>query len=228
MRVDPAPLSPANPIPPDPLARLKTVAGDVSSSLEFFASKFGPPAMKTLTVAPIPGAFGQGFPGLVYLSTLSYLDPSQRPAILRDPSHQLFFSELIEAHEVAHQWWGNVVTASSYQDEWMMEALASYSALLWLEKKKGTKAMENVLDEYREHLLAKDEQGRTTESSGPIIWGPRLESTGNNDAWRTITYEKGAWIFHMLRRRLGDERFMKMLAELRKRYELKSVSAENL
>src|SRR5262249_60638775 len=46
--------------------------------------------------------------------------------------------------------------------------------------------------------------------------------------WRTITYEKGAWIFHMLRRRLGDERFMKMLAELRKRYELKVVSTENL
>ncbi len=228
MRIDMNSAIPAPPAPPDPLARLHTVAADVSSSLEFFSANFGPPALKTLTVAPIPGAFGQGFPGLVYLSTLSYLDPSQRPAILRDPSHQLFFSELIEAHEVAHQWWGNVVTASSYQDEWMMEALASYSALLWLEKKKGTKAMENVLDEYREHLLAKDEQGRTTESSGPIIWGPRLESTGNNDAWRTITYEKGAWIFHMLRRRLGDERFMKMLAELRKRYELKSVSAENL
>jgi len=228
MRVDTAPLSPANPIPPDPLARLKTVAGDVSSSLEFFASKFGPPAMKTLTVAPIPGAFGQGFPGLVYLSTLSYLDPSARPAFVRDPSHQLFFSELIEAHEVAHQWWGNVVTTGAYQDEWMMEGLASYSALLWLEKKKGTKTMEAVLDDYRDHLLAKDEQGRTPESAGPIIWGLRLESSNIRDAWRSITYEKGAWIFHMLRRRLGDERFMKMLAELRRRYEFKTVTTEDL
>jgi len=204
------------------------VASDVSSAFEFFSANFGPPALKTLTVAPIPGAFGQGFPGLVYLSTLSYLDPSQRPASLRDASHQLFFSELIEAHEVAHQWWGNVTSANSYQDEWMMEALASYSALLWVEKKKGAKAMEGVLDEYRDHLFTKDEQGRTLESAGPIIWGTRLEASGQSDAWRSITYEKGAWIFHMLRRRLGDERFMKMLAELRKRYEFKGVSTDNL
>jgi hypothetical protein len=227
-RVDTPALTTAPLALPDPLARLHTVATDVSSALEFFNANFGAPALKTLTVAPIPGAFGQGFPGLVYLSTLSYLDPNQRPPGLRDPSHQIFFSELIEAHEVAHQWWGNVVTANSYQDEWMMEALSSYSALLWLEKKKGTKAMQGVLDEYRDHLVAKDEQGRTVESAGPIIWGARLDAIGIPDAWRAITYEKGAWIFHMLRRRLGDERFMKMLAELRKRYEFKSVSTDTL
>jgi aminopeptidase N len=99
---------------------------------------------------------------------------------------------------------------------------------LWLEKKKGTKAMEQVLDEYRDHLTAKDDQGKTPESAGPIIWGSRLESSQQSDAWRAITYEKGSWIFHMLRRRLGDERFMKMLAELRKRYEFKGVSTDNL
>ncbi len=230
MRIDiPAAIANGPAAPPDPLARLHTVAADVSSALEYFSANFGSPALKTLTVSPIPGTFGQGFPGLVYLSTLSYLDPSQRPPGLRDPSHQIFFSELIEAHEVAHQWWGNVVTANSYQDEWMMEALSSYSALLWLEKKKGLKAMQGVLDEYRDHLLSKDEQaGRTLESAGPIIWGPRLESSPQPDAWRAITYEKGAWIFHMLRRRLGDDRFMKMLAELRKRYEYKTVSTDNL
>jgi hypothetical protein len=228
MRLDPAAIGTGPPPPPDPLARLRTVAADVSSSLEFFNVNFGPPALKTLTVAPIPGAFGQGFPGLVYLSTLSYLDPNQRPAFVRDAAHQVFFSELIEAHEVAHQWWGNVVTADAYQDQWLLEALSSYSALLWLEKKKGSKAMEAVLDDYRQHLTAKDEQGRTKESAGPITWGARLESTGIPDAWRSITYEKGAWICHMLRRRLGDERFMKMLAEIRKRYEFKSITTEDM
>jgi aminopeptidase N len=43
-----------------------------------------------------------------------------------------------------------------------------------------------------------------------------------------ITYEKGAWIFHMLRRRLGDDRFLKMLAELRHRYEFRAASTEDL
>jgi aminopeptidase N len=133
----------------------------------------------------------------------------------------------MEAHEVAHQWWGNVVISGAYQDEWMLEALASYSAMLWLEKKKGAKAMDGVLDEYRDHLARKDSQGQTVESAGPIVWGTRLDSGGVPDAWRAITYEKGAWIMHMLRRRLGDERFLKMLAELRRRYEFKVVSTDD-
>jgi hypothetical protein len=212
--------------PPDPLARLHAVSVDVSSSLEFYSSLFGPPALKTLTVAPIPGTFGQGFPGLVYLSTIAYLDPSSRPAPLRSQEQQLFFSDLIVAHEVAHQWWGNVVIISSYQDEWLTEALANYSALLWLEKKSGTKAVDTVLDEFRTRLSTKDDAGRTLESAGPIVWGIRLESSGMPDAWRAITYEKGAWIMHMLRRRLGEDRFLKMLAELRRRYQFRIVTTE--
>ena len=51
------------PVTPDPHARLHDVAADVSSSLEFFSGAFGPPALNTLTVSPIPGSFGQGFPG---------------------------------------------------------------------------------------------------------------------------------------------------------------------
>ena len=218
---------PSPSVPPDPAVRLRAVAADVSASLEFFSAHFGPPALKTLTVAPIPAPFGQGFPGLVYLSTLSYLDPAQFPSGLRDSSHQLFFSDLMEAHEVAHQWWGNVVISGTYQDEWMLEALASYSAMLWLEKKKGAKAVDGVLDGYRDDLMEKDSQGQTIESAGPIVWGTRLDSTGVPDAWRAITYEKGAWIMHMLRRRLGDERFLKMLAELRRRYEFKAVSTDD-
>ena len=219
-------IAPALP-PPDPLARLRSVAADVSSALEFFSSRFGPPGLKTLTVAPIPAAFGQGFPGLVYLSTLTYLDPTESPAALRDRRVQLFFSDLIEAHEVAHQWWGNVVTSAGYQDEWLLEALASYSALLWLERQKGARAAESVLEDYRDHLLVKNTEGRTLESVGPIIWGGRLATVGTPDAWRAITYEKGAWILHMLRRRLGNERFLKMLAELRHRYEFRPVSSED-
>jgi hypothetical protein len=220
----------AGPVPiqaaqPDPLARLHAVSNDVASSIETFTRLFGAPALKTLTVAPIPGTFGQGFPGLIYLSTLAYLDPSSRPASVRTENQQLFFSDLIVAHEVAHQWWGNVVIVSNYQDEWLMESLSNYSALLWLEKKSGPRALDAVLDEYRKRLLTKDPEGQTVESAGPIVWGVRLDSSGIHDAWRSITYEKGAWIMHMLRRRLGDERFLKMLAELRRRYEFRDITS---
>lgn len=213
-----------SPTAPNPLARLQAVAADISSSLQYFSGLFGPPALNSLTVSPIPGAFGQGFPGLVYLSTLSYLKPEQRPEEARGPREQLFYSDLIEAHEVAHQWWGDVVIPEGYQDEWLAEALASYSSLMYLETKKGVKAMEDVLEDYRDLLLLKNSKGSTIESTGPITWGFRLQADGNDTAWRDITYYKGAWVLHMLRRRLGDDRFTKMLAELRRRYDSRTVS----
>ncbi len=212
------------PPPPNPLARLQAVAADVSSAMRFYSGLFGPPALKNLTVSPIPGNFGQGFPGLVYLSTLSYLDPSQRPAGDRDERTQLFFSDLITAHEVAHQWWGNLVMPAGYQDEWLSEGMADYSALLYLEKKKGTKAMEDVLEDFRDTLAKKDDKGATIDSAGPITWGFRLEASGNPSARDDITYGKGAWVLHMLRRRMGDGPFLKMLAELRRRYDSRRLS----
>jgi hypothetical protein len=212
---------------PDPLARLRTVASDVSAALQFFAGFLGPPPLKSLTVSPIPDTFGQGFPGLIYISTLAYLNPEERPAAVRGARQQVFFSDIIQAHEVAHQWWGNLIAPASYQDEWLTEALAQYSALMWLEKKKGSKALEAVLEDYRASLLKPEAGGATLESAGPLTWGYRLDSTPQPDAWRAITYEKGSWVLHMLRQRLGDERFLKMLGELRKRYEFRSIATQD-
>ncbi len=212
---------------PDPRGRLRAVADDLSAALEFFSGLFGPPLMKTLTVAPIPGTFGQGFPGLVYLSTFAYIEPSERPAALRDAREQSFFSDLMVPHEAAHQWWGSIIAAGAPKDEWLMESLASYSSLLWLEKKKGVKEMEKVLNGYRDELLSKDETGAIYESAGPIVWGDRLSPSSAIRAWRVITYDKGTWILHMLRRRMGDDAFLKLLAELRKRYEFQTITTED-
>ena len=211
---------------PRPTARLEEIARGVAEVVDFMTAELGPPPIHNLTVTPIPGTFGQGFPGLIYLSTLAYLDPSQRPAVVRSRYQTTFFSELLEAHEVAHQWWGNLVFPAGYQDEWLMEALANYSAVWMLEKKKGTKVADAVLADYKANLLKKTEDGRTFESSGPITWGYRLRSSEAPDAWRTITYEKGAWILHMLRRRLGDEKFGAMLREICERYRFSPITTE--
>jgi Peptidase family M1 domain len=222
---------PALSLPPEPAqtanpaTRLNELAGDIASAFEFMAARFGPPPLSTLTVSPVPGAFGQGFSGLIYLSTLSYLGPNHKTiAGLRD-SQQLFFSEMLYAHETAHQWWGNVVASAGYQHDWVLESLANYSALLYLEKHKGGRAVDSVLNGYRGNLLA-NQNGRTVESAGPIALGVRLLSSQNPEAWRTIVYEKGTWIMHMLRRRMGDEQFLAFLAELRRRFEWKSVDTE--
>ena len=209
---------------PNPAARLDALAREIADAFEFMSAYFGPPPLNTLSVSPIPAAMGQGFPGMIYLSTIAYLDPAQRPASARSHVQELFFSELLHAHETAHQWWGNRVASASPQDEWLMEALANYSALLYLEKRRGTKAMETVLEQYRGHLLEKDRDGKTMESAGPISRGLRLISSQSPTAWRVITYEKGSWIVHMLRRRLGDKAFLAMLGECVKRYAGTSLS----
>jgi hypothetical protein len=214
------------PPPPNPLERLQILASEVASAMDFMASKFGPPTLAHLTVSPIPGLFGQGFPGLIYLSTLSYL--KQLPHTVMNPSEQqeLFFADVLQAHETAHQWWGNRVATASYRDGWLMEALANYSALLYIEKSKGARSMDLMLDTYRTRLLAKNEAGQTVDSAGPIVLGSRLETSLEPRAWQSITYGKGTWIMQMLRQRLGDERFLSMLAEMLKRYDKKEISTE--
>ena len=210
----------------DPAARLQHLALEIAGALEFMAAHFGPPVLKHLIISPIPGTFGQGFPGLIYLSTLAYLNPSARPAAVRNEAQEMFYSDILHAHETAHQWWGNVVTTANDEDNWIMEALANYSALLYLEKRKGTHALDTVLASYKAHLLAKTAGGDTVESVGPIIWGPRLFKPQAPDSWRLITYEKGSWIIHMLRQRMGTERFLGMLGQFRQRYQLQAVTTE--
>jgi hypothetical protein len=205
----------------DPLPRLERVASEIAGMVEFMASRFGPPALPLLTVSPIPGNFGQGYPGLIYLSTRSYLGapPLSAPGAQEiTETQQIFFDELLEVHEAAHQWWGAQVTAASYRDEWLMEALANYSALLYLEKTKGEREVEDLLAEYRAELLAHRDTGDPVDSAGPIVLGSRLESSLEPRAWRAITYGKGSWILHMLRRRMGDEQFLSMLAAIMQRY----------
>jgi len=190
------------------------------------ASRFGPPALPHLTVSPIPGTFGQGFPGLIYLSTLAYLKSLPAARGPATPQAELFFQDVLQAHEVAHQWWGNRVTSATYRDVWLMEALANYSALLYLEKRKGGHAVELMLDSYRADLLAKSDSGQIVDSTGPIVLGARLENSQEPRAWRNIVYGKGSWILQMLRRRMGDERFLSMLRELMERYGGKELSTE--
>jgi len=232
--VAPAPL----PVP-SPVNQLTRLAAHVESATEFYRSRFGEPPVKRIEVSPVPGRFGQGFAGMIYLPTVNYVAPANPSA---GPVRDLtFFRDLLLAHEVGHQWWGNIVASGSYHHEWLMEALANYSAVMYLEnspvsgassekggeKKMGSKAIETALELYRQQLFLKGPDGETAESEGPVVQGRRLESSNNPNASTAVLYGKGTWIIHMLRRRMGDERFLKMLAELRKRYEWKVLDTES-
>jgi hypothetical protein len=216
-QVEMAPLPNTN-----PAGRLQALASSIAGAMDFFTALLGPPPLRRLEVTPLPGNLGQGFPGLIYISTRSYLAPTNPPTSSLEQQRRLFFEELLHPHETAHQWWGNLVYAGGYHDEWITESLANYSALLYLDKQHGGhRVSDTVLASYREQLLAGD-----TDATGPIVQGRRLETSQKPDAWRVITYGKGTWILHMLRARMGDAAFLKMLAGLRQEYERKEVSTE--
>ena len=215
------------PAEPEPTRHLDDVADAGAAALRFFREKLGPPATSNIVISPIPGGFGQGFPGLVYAPTMSYLRPGDAPFDKMSRFEQTFYRTMLPAHEMAHQWWGNVVTVQSPEDVWLMEALATYSALLLLENNEGVESRDEMLAAYRERLLERNEKGDTVESAGAMVLGERLRSSMFPFAYRVIVYEKGAWVIHMLRGIMGDAAFFDFLRGLRKRFEHKTLTTED-
>jgi len=202
------------PPPAKPADRVEIVADRAAEALEFFIERLGPPPTSTVAVTPIPSDIGQGFPGLVYAATLSYLDPAKPPLSDLPEPMQVFYSKLLLPHELSHQWWGNTVTVEGNEDLWLMESLATYSSLLMLEENEGKAARDSTLEYFRQTLLALNEEGDRIETAGPLVFGTRLQSSQFPDAYRIVLYHKGAWVQHMLRETLGDEAYLELLRSL--------------
>lgn len=205
-------------IPLAPAALLHSVGENAEHAVEYFEKLFGPFPYPRLAISQIPGRFGQGWPELVYLPTLAFLPRSQRSEMgLGGKSSDLVQQGLLP-HEIAHQWWGNLVGWRTYHDQWLSEGLASYAAALYLaQEKDGEDKFRETLRGYKRDLLAKTKEGATVESGGPIWLGRRLSNSLNPDGYTNIVYKKACWVLHMLRSLLtdpatgSDERFFKML-----------------
>ncbi|MGH9640731.1 MAG: hypothetical protein ACRD3Y_11760, partial [Bryobacteraceae bacterium] len=120
------------------------------SILDDYTRRWGPLPIHSIAISPVPGYFGQGFAGMIYLSAVSYLPLVKRPLALRGPRQDSFFSDLLLPHEVAHQWWGNIVRAENYRSDWLIEAMAEDSALQYMKETKGGAAEDAVLARYRD------------------------------------------------------------------------------
>lgn len=191
--------------------------------LEFYTRQWTQLPIHTVALTPIAGYFGQGFPGLIYLSEVSYTRPEDRPLALRKPELDSFFNELLLPHEIAHQWWGNVVRSADYRTGWLTEAMANYSALEFLERENGPGTAGKLLTLFRSDLMRKD-NGQTLESAGPIDLGERLIEPGSLLRWHAITYEKGAFVLRMLQQRLGEAKFRQMQIRLLNEFASKPIT----
>jgi aminopeptidase N len=105
--------------------------------------------------------------------------------------------EWVVAHELAHQWWGDLVTCNDFANIWLNEGSASYSEVLWEEYEYGESAYKNHLAGFESNIYA----ARFGSVSHPIYNPPP------NYLFATAVYKKGAWVLHMLRYILGDTSF---------------------
>jgi aminopeptidase N len=191
----------------------------------------------------MPGGDSQGWPGLVFLSSYAFLNNQQRQDLHFNPA-RIVLQQMIPAHEAAHQWWGDLITWSSYRDQWLSEGLANYCALMMVQEKDPA-AFHQIMEKYREDLVQQNKDGVAPGEEGPVTLGTRLLSSRFPEGYEAITYGRGTWLFHMLRTMMkdaaaqdaarkgrkassADEPFIQALHKLRQRYEGRSISTREM
>jgi hypothetical protein len=226
-----------------PARNAQAVADKAAQAVEFFSQRFGPFPYSSLELTQMPGQMSQGWPGLVFLSSFAFLTPGEEADLHLDPL-QAAFRRLVLPHETAHQWWGDLVGWHTYRDQWIVEALSNYSALMLLET-QNPEEFRKILDGYRDDLLQKNKDGEMLRDAGPVTLGLRLNSSHFPSGYEAISYGRGTWLFHMLRQMLrdadakkttkptrvssgGEESFVRALRKLRDRYAGKDVTTSEL
>jgi hypothetical protein len=183
----------------------------IARSMDFFERTFGPYPLDHLTVVVLPRRYSQSYLGFITLtdSVVEAAKPEPRAAAK-------WIQETTIAHEVAHQWWGNMIGWWSYRDQWLSEAMANYAGYLFYARSdNGTGAtLADMSAGWRASLEQRVESGRTVESLGPIVLGGRLNSSEATHGYRAIVYRKGAVVLSMLARSVGEENFLGMLRSL--------------
>jgi len=222
---------------PSPADALKQLAKEIDSSIRFYEGFSGPFPFRTLSVSQIPGTFGQGWPGLLYISTYSFLSPEAQNRAGLSTTRQEAFTDIVPFHEVAHQWWGNVVGWSSYRDQWIDEAIANYLALLFADSRKPSQhELRLWLERYRKQLLEKAPgSDAPTGEIGALPLGNRLNSSKSPMGFEEVIYSRGSWIIHMLREMLRqpgakdpDARFVALLRTISTKYAYRAFSTDDL
>jgi len=171
-------------------AQLATIFGKTGEMLRFFELRSGVPFPSgRYTQALLPDGPAQE------MAEMSLMDEDYGRAVLEDPRE-----DSLIAHELSHQWWGNLLTCTDWSDFWLNEGTATFMAAAWKEHAWGT-------DEYQRSMLISRRRYAQAVADGK---DRLLVFTGwqkADDMGGAVTYSKGALVLHLLRRELGDAAF---------------------
>jgi aminopeptidase N len=122
------------------------------------------------------------------------------------------YPEQLVVHELAHQWWGDMVTCRDWHHIWLNEGFATYCEALYFEALYGS-------DYYRNYMIAMD-----NFADGSVYVEDTITET---DIFNYRVYAKGAWVLHMLRYVVGDSVFFAILHAYREAYAYGTATTED-
>jgi hypothetical protein len=201
----------------DIMVQKKAFFDEARDVLESFTGWFGPFPFERLSVVQRlwPQSGGHSPASFVVLNELPWFGDRPFPPNMNSPVDLSQWREYFLAHEIAHQWWGQGVTAGTYRDQWLSEGMAQFAAALYLRKRYGEGAYTSILKRFSRWTGKKSHMG-------PISLGSRL-SFYDFEAYQAIIYDKSALALNMLRDILGDEAFFKGLRDFYGTYKFGSV-----
>ena len=164
------------------------LAQTAAKEFDFFTSSFGAPESSHLNVVEIPD------------DTLPAAWAPELAAILGSRVGDKSGIRLL-ANTIAHQWWGSEVSPRTLNDAWITNGMARYGELMYVEDENGKNALKTALQDVSAGALAYD--------TIPLSSVNRLSPF--SPEFQSMTLEKGAMIFHMLRWEIGDQAFLATL-----------------
>lgn len=202
----------------------ESIASDIHLSMGFFRNLFGKLDVDTFYAGEIPAGHGEAFPGMIHLSSWTF-----------GRNRGTGEHEAFRAHEVAHQWWGIELDFATYHDQWLSEAFAEYSALMYMQAvMKDNDRFFERLKKYREEILSiRKVLFGSRRPPGPIWLGRRNDAGVSGSDYFPIIYRKGAWVLHMLRNMLLDlntmkeDRFTTMMRDFFLTYQGRDATTED-
>jgi aminopeptidase N len=187
-------------------AELRRIFRDTPNMLDFFESRAGVKyADKTYTQVLAAGGVEQE------MSSFTALKEAYGKELLEN-EQDLWLA----AHEFAHQWWGNMVTCRDWNHFWLNEGIATFMAAAYLEQRFGRAVYLREIETYRANYEKVKAAGKDKSLVFPDWLSPTRED-------RTLVYDKGAFIMHLLREEMGEPNFWKGLQLFTRRNFGKSV-----
>jgi len=180
---------------------------NLGMAMEFYEEFYGPYEWPRVGYAFVP--FNNG--AMEHATNIAY------PLSFADGS--LSFETLM-AHELAHHWWGDLVTCSSSADMWINEGMASFSEALFLQQMYGEEAyIEWIMDNHRDVLT------RAHKDDGDYM---AVSGVGQENTYGSHVYNKGANMGHCLRSYMGDEAFKTASTSLMSDFAYNNISSIEL